>query len=229
MKLAIMQPYFFPYIGYWQLISVVDSFVVYDDVTYIKQGWINRNYILVNNKKHLITLDVFGASSNRLICDVKVGKRKNKILKTIEQNYHKAPYFDTAYQLIKNAFDIDEIFISKFLFFSIKILIEYLDLNTKIFFSSEIEKDNSLSGENKVIEICKKLNATHYYNPIGGKFLYSHKHFNLNKIQLSFIEPMPVNYRQFSEIFIPNLSIIDLLMFNSKNEISDMLNKYKLS
>ncbi|MGV7223097.1 MAG: WbqC family protein [Nitrospinales bacterium] len=228
MKLGIMQPYFFPYIGYWQLINAVDKFVVYDDVTFIKQGWINRNLILVNNKKHLITLETFGASSNRLINRVEVGKRKNKILKTIEQNYCKAPYFKNSFFLIEKAMECKEENIASFLLNSIRLVSGYLGIKTKILMSSEIEKNNHLNGEEKVIEICKKLHATEYYNPVGGRELYSHSKFTSQNIKLFFIQSLPFQYVQFNSTFVPNLSIIDLLMFNSTNELRKQVGMYKI-
>lgn len=229
MKLGIMQPYFFPYIGYWQLINAVDKFVIYDDVTFIKQGWINRNYILVNNKKHIVTIEAFGASSNRLINKVTVGKRKNKILKTIAQNYFKAPYFKKVFILLEKAMNCKEENISRFLLNSIKLVSGYLGIKTKLIMSSEIEKNNFLNGEEKVIEICKKLYATEYYNPVGGRDLYSHSNFTPQNIKLFFIQSLPFQYAQFDSTFVPNLSIIDLLMFNSVNELNRQLEMYKIS
>ena len=104
MKIAIMQPYFFPYLGYWQLMNIVDKFVIYDDVNYIKRGWINRNRILVEGKPFYIHVPVMKASQNKIINEMEVfvdSSLRKKELKTIELAYKKAPFFDSVYPLIK--------------------------------------------------------------------------------------------------------------------------------
>ena len=228
MKVAIMQPYFFPYIGYFQLINVVDVFVIYDDVNFIKQSWITRNRILLKNEEYRINLIVEGASSFKRINQIHRIVDSKKWLKTIEQSYKKAPYFSTVFPLIKEISLNDEKKISKFLLFSLSKIAKYLDIKTKFKLSSEIEKDNNLKGQDKVIAICKQLDTTNYINAIGGEKLYNKVDFNKNDIELNFIKTNPIIYRQNDNQFIPWLSIIDVLMFNSKDEIKDLLNQYEL-
>lgn len=228
MKLAIMQPYFLPYIGYFQLIRAVDKFVIYDDVNYIKQGWINRNRILLNGSDHMLTLKLEGASSFKLINEIKTGNNKDKLLKTISQAYIKAPFYKDSISIIKNILSNDENNLAKFIARSIIAVSEYLKLNTTFIISSEIGKNNNLKADNKVIHICNILGATHYINAIGGMELYSKQKFLDAGIQLEFIKSKPVTYAQLNGNFIPWLSIIDVMMFNSPEIIQNMMNQYEL-
>lgn len=231
MKIGIMQPYFFPYIGYWQLMNAVDKYVIYDDVNYIKGGWINRNQILMNGKPNIINLKMNGASSNKLINEVNVDNNiiwKNKLLKTIEYSYKKSPYFEVVFPIIKDIIFYDEINLALYLANSIKKIASYLDIKTEIILSSNINKENNLKGQDKVIEICEILNASEYYNAIGGVELYSTENFKSNGIELRFLRTEFIEYEQFNNDFTPNLSIIDVMMFNSKKEIRSILDMYSL-
>ena len=230
-KIGIMQPYFFPYIGYWQLIKAVDEFVIYDDVNYIKQGWINRNNILLNGNKHLITLPLDKASSFLLINQVKITSNDNlkqKLLRTIEQAYKKAPYFDNVFSIIQAVVMEESCLISNALINQFKLVNNYLDIKTKLIVSSDITKDNELKAQDKVIHICKLLSGTDYINAIGGQELYSKSDFEQNKLKLNFIKTKDINYLQFKNEFVPSLSIIDVMMFNSPEKINEMLDKYEL-
>lgn len=231
MKIGIMQPYFFPYMGYWQLINAVDKYVIYDDVNYIVRGWINRNNILLNGQKHLITLPLEGASSSLLINEIKVTsiqKDKEKLLKTIEHSYKKAPYFNEVFPIVKNTLFYESELVSEILVYSIKSIKKYININTEILLSSQLNKDNSLSGEAKIIHICKLLNADSYYNAIGGQDLYDKANFEKQNLKLSFVKMNNISYKQLSNDFVPNLSMIDVLMFNSPSSIREMLNDYEV-
>lgn len=218
-----MQPYFLPYIGYFQLINAADTFVYYDDVTFIKQSWINRNRILLNGEDYLFTLELKGASSFKEINKVEVGSNRNKLFKTIIQAYRQAPYFRVIEPFLATIFTSNQENLSKYIIETNKLIIDYLSIKTNILISSEIIKDKSLKGHLKIIDICKNLQATHYINAIGGKDLYSKSEFKNSGILLSFIKSREIRYMQFSENFIPWLSIIDVLMFNSVNDIKKML------
>lgn len=229
-KIAIMQPYFFPYIGYWQLINAVDIFVLYDDVNFIKKGWINRNNILLNKSKHLITIPLLNVSQNKHINECIISdddKIINNIIKTINLAYRKAPYynlvFPTLEKIIKTKGSISDLVLKSVLWIK-----EYLNIDTEIILSSSIDKNNELKGQDKIIEIVKKLNGNHYINAIGGQELYDKEIFNNNEIKLNFIKMKEIKYKQFNNEFIPNLSFIDVLMFNSPEEIKRMLNDYEL-
>lgn len=230
-KLGIMQPYFFPYIGYWQLIKAVDQFVIYDDVNYIKGGWINRNRILLDNSVKYFNLYMCGSSSNKLINEISVENRNeiiNKNKRILEAAYHKAPYFNDVMILVDDILYYKNSNLAQFLENSIKLICNYLQIETKIIISSSLIKDNSLKGQDKVIHICNLLGADYYYNAIGGKELYSKKLFQKNGIDLNFLKTECIEYKQFGKNFIPNLSILDVMMFNSVEKIKDFLDKYKL-
>lgn len=231
-KIGIMQPYFFPYIGYWQLINSVDVFVVYDDVNYIKNGWINRNNILLNKSKHLITLPLQGASSFSLINEIKIvsnSKIKQKLLKTVGTAYSKAPNFSSVFPIIEETVCHESEYISDAIFYSIKEIIKYLKINTEIVLSSSLlTKNNDLTAQDKVINICKLLNGSQYINSIGGMELYNKDDFKQEGIDLKFIKPNLIEYNQVRNDFVPGLSIIDVMMYNNPDAINNMLNNYEL-
>ncbi|MDT8716142.1 WbqC family protein [Clostridium sp. 19966] len=232
MKLAIMQPYFLPYLGYFQLIHSVDKFVIYDDVQFIKGGWINRNQILVNSKASMFTLrikkDSFTAKINerQLVDNYKY--ENGKILKSIELAYSRAPYYNEAYQLIYDILCFEELNLSLFIINSLKSVCNYIGINTEFQISSHINKNDELKGQDKVIDICHGIKANQYINAIGGMSLYSKKFFEYNDIELKFIKCKEYEYEQFKDKFVPNLSIIDLVMFNSKEKLYELINNYEL-
>lgn len=231
MKVGIMQPYFLPYIGYWQLINAVDKYVVYDDVNFIKKGWINRNRILSNGNDLFINILINKMSQNKLINEtflVEDESWKNKLLKTIENSYKKAPYYNCVMPILKNIVLNKENNLALYLFNSLVLVNRYIGIDTKIILSSSIIKDNKLKGTDKILEICEKLNATEYYNAIGGIDLYSFDEFKKNGINLSFLKTNDICYKQFNNEFVPNLSIIDVMMFNSKDKIKEMLDDFTL-
>lgn len=231
MKIGIMQPYFLPYIGYWQLLNAVDKYVIYDDVNYIKGGWINRNRILINKEAKYFNVKLNGASKNKLINEVEVSLDEvyqKKLLKTVEENYKKAPFFTEVFPLIQRIVENKETNLAKYLEYSIREICSYLDIKTELLISSNLEKNNFLKGKDKVIEICKKLGGSEYYNAIGGQELYSFEEFKSNGIELKFLKTEEINYQQFSNEFVPYLSILDVMMFNSKEKIKEFLNNYSL-
>ena len=231
MKIGIMQPYFFPYLGYWQTLNAVDKYVIYDDVNYIKNGWINRNNILLNKQKHLITIPLDGASPFLLINQIKTTPRlneKEKLLKTIEAAYKKAPYFDVVFPMVHDVIMEDSCLIINALVKQFKSICKYLDIKTELIVSSTMEKNNELKAQDKVIHICKLLGGTQYINAIGGQELYNFEDFKKNGLELSFLKTEFTPYKQFKNEFIPGLSMIDILMFNSPSEIKTMLNAYSL-
>ena len=229
MKIAIMQPYLFPYISYFHLIKSVEKFVIFDDVNYIKKGWINRNNFLDLGDVKLLTFQLDGASQNKKINEIGVGTGAKKYLMNIQRMYQKAPYFDNVFPIISKIIQSDEKQLALFIGNSLMILSEYLSLNTEFIYSSELNKNNNLVAQDKILSICKILNADSYINPIGGKELYSKSVFNNNNISLFFIETLRISYKQFNpKIFVPYLSIIDTLMFNSKEKLKKLLLKFKL-
>lgn len=226
-----MQPYFFPYIGYWQLIKAVDKFVIYDDVNFIKRGWINRNKILNQGEGKFINLLVSQASQNKLINELEVLKNpihNKKLLKTLESCYRRAPYYADVLPVIESIITQDEGNLARYLEFLIMRLCEYLSIDTEIILSSRINKNNDLRGQDKIIEICKILGADEYINGTGGQALYSREEFAACGIQLKFLKTDEIVYQQNTAEFVPNLSIIDVMMFNGPGKINEMLDGYEL-
>jgi len=223
-----MQPYLFPYISYFQLINAVDKFVIYDDVNYIKGGWINRNNILANNKKHRFTIALNQTSSFKLINEISINDNFTKLLKTIHYSYIKAPYFLETYNLLENIFSYREKNLSKFITNSILHITNHLRVKTELIVSSTINQGRGGENKEKVIHICKLLGASTYINAIGGQELYFKPDFTTNYLELKFLKTNSIIYKQFDNEFVPWLSIIDVMMFNSKENIVEMLNHYEL-
>ena len=228
MKLGIMQPYFLPYIGYFQLIEAVDKFVIYDDVQFIKGGWINRNNILLNNRRFLFNLLLKGASSNKLITDIHVQENQSKLIKTIESAYKKAPMYNIVFPLFLQIMSFKEKNLARFVGNSIEELCKYMRIHTQLVYSSDLKKDSSLKAQEKILHICRLLDVDNYLNAIGGQVLYTKSDFENCGVRLNFIKTELISYKQFNDEFIPNLSIIDILMFNSIEEVDVMLNKFEL-
>lgn len=231
MTIAIMQPYFFPYIGYWQLMNVVDKYVIFDDVNYINRGWINRNRILLGTTPKYINLPLLGASQNKRINEIVVNKESSeteRVLNIIKEAYRKAPFFDEVFPIIREIMCSKCKYASGFIADSFRFLCIYLGINTERIFSSSIEKNELLHGEDKIIDICRRLDADCYINAIGGQALYHKNVFEENGIDLKFIVTESVAYDQHINGFEPNLSIIDVMMFNSREEVRQMLQKYRL-
>ncbi len=226
-----MQPYFFPYIGYFQLINAVNKFVIYDDVKFIKGGWINRNNLLVNGEKNLFSVPVKKPSQTRLIKDALLDNStqwQSKLLKTIELNYKKAPFFADVYPILEKIILPKRELLIDLVSESIEMICEYLNINTELIVSSKTYNNIKLNKEHRLIDICKKEHANIYINPIGGTDLYTKDTFQKDKIILSFLKTNSIIYPQLSNDFIPYLSIIDVLIFNSKSTVQNYLNEYTL-
>ena len=213
-----MQPYFMPYVGYFQLMAAVDKYVIFDDVNYIKRGWSARNNILVNGQKHLFNIAVEGGSQNNLYTQVKVIDDFSKLRKTLEMAYKKAPYYNETMNILEQVFAYEDKRFNHFMRNSYSIILDYLGIETEFLFSSDLSNDKNLKGKDKILDICIILGANEYYNAIGGQELYNRQEFDDNGIKLGFVEPTLEPYPQLSKEFLPGLSIIDMLMMNSKED-----------
>ena len=230
MKLGIMQPYFFPYIGYFQLMNAVDEFVVYDNIEFTKKGWINRNRILVNGQDSFITLPLKKDSDyldvrDRYLADSWPSERV-KMLNRIKESYRKAPQFDSVYPVIEKSILFEESNLFKYILNSLNIVKAYEGIDTPLIISSTLAIDDTLKADKKVIAICKARNADTYVNPIGGIQLYIKDDFKNEGIDLHFLKANDFEYKQFDNEFVPWLSIIDVMMFNSREEIKEYLNSF---
>ncbi len=227
MKLAIMQPYFFPYIGYFQLINAADTFVIYDNIQFTKKGWINRNRILVNGKDDYISLPIKKDSDYLNVAERRLADSFNddklKMLRRIAESYRKASEFNTAFPIIEAAINTPSHNLFEYIYGTLRYVCKYLDIDTPFAVSSTLSADHQLKSQDKVIAYCQALNATEYINPIGGLELYSKETFQQHNIKLSFIKSKEVIYPQYKNEFIPWLSIIDVMMFNSKEKIQQYL------
>lgn len=230
MTLAIMQPYFLPYIGYWQLLNVVDEFVIYDNIQYTKKGWINRNRYLLDGKDRLFTIQLEKSSDYLNICDKRISAQfdSTKVLNQIHSAYHNAPYFDDVYNLLHRILCFPSTNLFEFIQYSITQIAIKLNITTKIICSSSLPIDHDLRSPDKLYSICNSIGAKRYINPQGGQTLYDKSEFRKHGIDLFFLMPDNISYRQFEHEFVPSLSIVDILMFNSLEEITQMLTQFKL-
>ena len=233
MKLVIMQPYLFPYVGYFQLLAAADRFVVYDDVNFIKGGWINRNKILIQGKQHLFTIPLDAPSPNRKICDIQLSPPsmwRNKFLQTISQNYRRADYFEAVYALLERVMITSESqTIADLVRISLFEIKKYLKLSVDIIPTSAKYVNEHLTAQQRVIDICRIECATDYINAQGGQHLYDYSTFCQHNLALHFLQPELKPYRQLNNPnFVAGLSIIDVLMNNSVYQTHEILNKYLL-
>nr|WP_295931066.1 WbqC family protein [uncultured Dyadobacter sp.] len=231
MTIAIMQPYIFPYIGYFQLINAVDRFIIYDDVNFINKGWINRNNILVGGKAHLFTIPLKDASQNKLIFEVGLAPHEpwqKKLLKTLQQSYQKAPCYQKVFDLIEEIVNLEIESINELSLHALRKTCAYMGIGTEIVPSSTVYQNAHLKGQDRILDICKQEQADHYINPIGGVELYDRGKFEKEGIKLDFIKSILSPYPQFKNAFVPWLSVIDILMFNHPDEIRKQLEAYEL-
>lgn len=221
MKLAIMQPYFLPYIGYFQLIAAVDVFVLYDNIEYTKKGFINRNYILKNGKSVVITLPLASDSDYLDVCERRLANNfsRVKMLNQFNEAYRRAPYFSEAFFLLEDIILYESSNLFQFLWHSIAKICTYFGIATEIRISSKIAIDHALKNQDKVLAICEAVSAKTYVNSMGGMALYSTKLFQNKGLDLKFLRSKPFEYTQLGANFVPLLSIVDVLMFNSRENI----------
>ena len=231
MKLAIMQPYFFPYVGYFQLIAAVDLFIVYDNIKYTKKGWINRNRMLQNGKDVTFSLPLKNASDHLDVCERELAPdfKREKLLNQIKGAYRGAPYFSQAFRLVEEILRCEDNNLFGFLHHSIVKTSEHLGITTQIKRSSDIAIDHGLKNQDKVLALCEAVGAATYVNAIGGMELYSKEAFQEKSVDLKFIHSRPFEYAQFGDAFVPWMSIIDVMMFNPADTIRNCIaNNYEL-
>ncbi len=231
MKLAIMQPYLFPYLGYFQLVAAVDHFVFYDDVNFIKRGWINRNNILLHGESHAFTVPLEKASQNKRIVDTMLKDLagwKPKFIATLQHAYKQAPNFEQVLSLIEGVFDRGDTDIAALAAGSIQAVSDYLGLSPQWHTSSETLNEVRGKGPERILNICQQMGATTYFNPVGGMEIYDRQPFKEAGISLHFLKMASLEYPQQGDPFVPYLSIIDVMMHNSPTQIRPMLRSYEL-
>ncbi|WP_250658621.1 WbqC family protein [Alkalimarinus coralli] len=226
-----MQPYFLPYIGYWQLLNKVDKFIVYDNIQYTKKGWINRNRFLKNGKDALFTIPLKKDSDTLNISDRTIASTydKDKLTSQFRNTYLRAPYFEDAFPVIEEVIHYNAENLFDYILNSIKKICSYLKIDdSKITASSSIPIDHTLKSEEKVLALCHAMEAKEYYNPIGGVALYDKVHFSNQNIDLKFLKALPIEYKQHNNEFVPWLSIVDIMMFSNLSSIQEMLTHFTL-
>ena len=228
MRLAIMQPYFMPYLGYFQVMAAVDTYVVYDDVNYIKGGWVARNNFLIGGEKKMFGIQLNGASPNKLFSEIDIRDDFRKFLNMLRLNYKKAPFFDEVMPLMERICAFEDKNLVAFYFNSYREILDYLKVDTKLVLSSTLDKDCSLHAQDKVLDICRCLGATQYINAIGGQELYSREAFKERGVRLNFLRTDDIVYNQFGGDFVPGLSIVDVLMFGRAQGTRELLGCYSL-
>ena len=230
MTLGIMQPYFLPYIGYWQLLAAVDRFVVYDNIQYAKKGWINRNRFLRNGADAFFTVPLKKGSDFLNVADRAIADDfdPKTLLNPLEAAYRKAPFFGAVFPVIESIVTAAPSNLFEYLHHSIVVTANYLEIRTPIVVSSAVTIDHDLKADRKVLALCTALGATRYVNAIGGRELYSVPAFAGQGIELKFMQSRPIVYAQYSNPFVPGLSIVDVMMFNSRDAVRGMLGEYDL-
>lgn len=228
-----MQPYLFPYIGYFQLLAAVDSFVVYDNIEYCKKGWVNRNRILVNGQDAYFTAPLQKDSDSKFICERNLvpnfALEHQKVLRRIREAYRRAPHFETVFSWLTSVFDSAERNLFGFLHHTLLATRDFLEIQTPVTVSSRLSIDHTLRSQDKVLALCHGLAANQYLNPIGGQELYDRATFTQAGIELQFLQSTAPAYPQFGGEFVPWLSIIDVLMFNGKDQTRELLGNYRLA
>lgn len=230
MTVGIMQPYFLPYIGYWQLLAAVDQFVVYDNIQYTKKGWINRNRFLRNGTDAVFTVPMKKGSEFLTVSERSIANEfdPDALLNALAAAYRKSPCFRAVFPVLERIVKASPRNLFDYVHYSIVVIAEYLEIRTPIVVSSTIAIDHGLKSECKVLALCKALGATRYVNFIGGRELYSASTFMEHGIDLRFIQSHLISYRQYDGPFVPSLSIIDVMMFNAKDAVRAMMDRYEL-
>lgn len=228
--LGVMQPYLFPYLGYFQLIHAVDRFVLYDDVTYIKQGWVNRNQVSVAGKPLLFTLPLKGASSHTLIRELMVDPAqyrpwRTKFLRTVGQAYARAPHAPEVLALLDSALPEEATRLAAVLAGSIRAVLQRVGCTTELVEGAAHYHNAHLHGQERILDICAQEHASTYVNAPGGRALYDHTLFAERGVSLRFIEPRLEPYPQSGGPFMPGLSIIDVMMYNAPEQLRDLMNQ----
>lgn len=221
MRLAIMQPYFLPYIGYFQLIAAVDVFIVYDNIKYTKKGWINRNRMLQNGRDAMFSLPLKSDSDYLNVCERELAPNFNrdKLLNQFKGTYQRAPYFAHTFPLVEQIVRHEDTNLFHFLHHSIVKTCEHLGITTEIRVSSGVAINHDLKNQDKVLAFCQAVGASTYVNATGGMELYEKEAFWKNGIDLQFIQSKLFTYPQFGNEFVPWLSIIDVMMFNPHDSV----------
>ena len=235
MKLGIMQPYYFPYIGYFQLIHAVDRYVFLDTTQYVRRGWMNRNRIInIKEGTTYITVPVEKSPQGTAINDMRIDNSKdwkNTTISQLNEVYKKrAPYFSEVIDLVRRTLDSSNDSLSELNIQSISCVFEYLEMPFEfdVFSKMDLDIPNDCKGDEWTFHITNRMGYETYINPPGGRSFYDTEKFNAVGIDLKFIQPNLSIYNQEIGRFESGLSILDVLMFNSVPDVRTMLSDYKI-
>jgi hypothetical protein len=225
MQVAIMQPYFLPYIGYFQLIAAADVFVIYDSIKYTKKGWINRNRFLLNGQDALFSLPLEKASDACTVVERQLSEQfdRDSLLRQLLGAYAQAPYYESTRILLNEIIHFPDNNLFRYIHHAVTCVCMHIGIATPILVSSSVPADHLARGQDKVLGICKALQADHYVNAIGGTELYSCTDFAAHGTTLRFLQPRLFVYPQFTQPFVPWLSIVDVLMFNAPQAVHSQI------
>jgi hypothetical protein len=230
MTLAVMQPYLFPYLGYFQLVHAADTFIFYDDVNFIKGGWINRNRILMNGAASYLTVQLRDASPNKKINEIRFTDNRPKLLKTLDQAYRKAPFYNAVRPVVEATLTCDTDLLSELAARSVQDICAYLGLSTVFqVSSSDYASSAGMERTERLLELCRSSGATRYVNAPGGRDLYDKQIFSNAGVELTFLQTRTVSYPQFAGAFVPGLSMVDVIMFNPKEVVLHLLGEFDLT
>lgn len=235
MKLGIMQPYFLPYLGYISLIKHTDKFILLDHVQFIRHGWIERNRILKPDAGwQYIKVPLQKHSRETKIKDVVINNElqwKNKTLAQLQHYKKAAPYFNEVIEVLQNIYTNEYKSIGDLNLEALRLTCSYLGISKpiEIFSKMSLDIDTVTVPDEWALNICKAIpGITEYWNPPGGMKFFDKSKFSANKINLKFHKIVLIDYPQIRSTFEPGLSIIDVMMFNSVEQINLMLDSYEL-
>ncbi len=225
MRVGIMQPYFLPYIGYFQLINLCDKFVIYDDIQFMKRGWINRNRILARGQPLTVTIPVAKDSDFLDICRREVAGdfKSDKMMNIFRESYRGAPFWTKQEQMLGEVLGSSDRNLFGFVANSLRELVGRLEIDTELVVSSTLDVDPELAGQDRVVATCQAIGATDYVNPIGGRELYTRSYFAERGIELSFLKSKLTPYDQGGAPWVEALSIIDAMMFVEPVELTERI------
>ncbi len=235
MILASHQPYFFPYLGYFSLISAVDKFVFFDTSQYNRKSWMTRNRILKPNLNEFqyINVGVHHTMFQAKLPECKLNPNqfwKNKLIAQLEHYKKRALFFEETISILEKTFSNEEDTLVGFNMSSTIEITRLLKINTAIIRFSEFEHkiEKAAAAGFWGIEMCKVLGMDTYINAPDGEAFYPKEEYEKSGIKLGFIQHKLNPYFQSNENFLPALSIIDVLMFNGVKKTSEMVHDYTI-
>ncbi len=236
MKVGIMQPYTFPYLGYFQLINYVDKWVVFDDAQFISKGWVNRNRILhpdIKKEWQYFTVPVKKHSRESRIKAVEINEEKpwrDEFLGKLTSYKKKAPFYAETVEFIGDCISFNGGSLSEWIIYTLENTCAYLNIpfDHSVFSETEMSTDNVQHAGQWALEIADTLGADEYVNPPGGYTIFNENEFQEKNIELKFLKPDLIPYVQRRDGFVPGLSIVDVMMWNDKDKIHRLLTDFEI-